>query len=198
MAIGVHEKGLSIVNKMMACLLSLTVTIFGLAFTPKIAQAQETSSINRGPSGLALPRFVSLKSARVNMRVGPGKDYAASWMYVKAELPLEILQEFDNWRRVRDAEGTIGWIHGSLLSGTRTAITTPWLKEQKDLTVTMFKQPQSGANVVAYLQPGVIATIKSCDGVWCEIEVAKNDQRILGYTNQADLWGAYPDEKIEN
>ncbi|MDZ7824656.1 MAG: SH3 domain-containing protein [Ahrensia sp.] len=185
-------------NKMIAGLLSLTVAISGLSFTPTIVQAQETSSINRGPSGLALPRFVSLKSARVNMRVGPGKDYAASWMYVKADLPLEILQEFDNWRRVRDVEGTIGWVHGALLSGTRTAITTPWLKDQKDLTVTMFKEPQSGAQAVAYLQPGVIATIKNCDGVWCEVTVENKGQKLLGYTNQADLWGAYPDEKIEN
>jgi SH3-like domain-containing protein len=75
----------------------------------------------KGPSGLPLPRFVTLKSKRVNLRIGPGTDFAASWMYLKAGLPVEIIQEYDNWRQIRDADGTSGWVNQSLLSGSRAA-----------------------------------------------------------------------------
>lgn len=165
---------------------------------PHTSFAQQTSSINRGPSGLPLPRFVSLKSQRVNMRVGPGKDYAVAWLYLKSGLPLEIIQEYDNWRRVRDADGTTGWIHGSLLSGTRTALATPWRKGQKQETISIYQQPRAGAQEVAFLQPGVITELISCDGAWCEVEIDAKGKTIVGFASQADLWGAYPDETIED
>ncbi|MEM9573646.1 MAG: SH3 domain-containing protein [Pseudomonadota bacterium] len=164
--------------------------------TPSIAQT--TSSINRGPSGLPLPRFVSLKSQRVNMRVGPGRDYAVAWLYLKSGLPLEIIQEYDNWRRVRDADGTTGWIHGSLLSGTRTALATPWRKDQKQATISVYKEPRAGAQEVAFLQPGVVTELISCDGAWCEVEFDAKGKTISGFASQVDLWGAYPDETIED
>jgi SH3-like domain-containing protein len=162
------------------------------------ATAQTTGSINKGPSGLPLPRFVSLKATKVNLRVGPGEDYSVAYRYVKSGLPLEVIQEYDNWRRVRDADGTTGWIHGSLLSGTRTAIASPWRQtlNSKD-TVTLYNTPAAQAGVVAYLEPGVVGTIDSCDGAWCEFEVSYEERKLRGYVNQAELWGAYPDEVIK-
>jgi SH3-like domain-containing protein len=73
-------------------------------------------------AGLALPRFVSLRSDEVNLRTGPGTNYPVEWVYVRRGLPVEIIAEFDNWRKVRDIEGTVGWIHKSLLSGKRMAV----------------------------------------------------------------------------
>jgi len=162
------------------------------------AAAQTTGSINKGPSGLPLPRFVSLKATKVNMRIGPGEDYSVAYRYVKSGLPLEVIQEYDNWRRVRDADGTTGWIHGSLLSGTRTAIASPWRQavDSKD-TVTLYNTPAAQAGVVAYLEPGVVGKIDSCDGAWCEFEVKYDERMLRGYVNQAELWGAYPDEVIK-
>lgn len=183
-----------------ALALAIAVTAFPIISIADSAPAlaQQTSSINRGPSGLPLPRFVSLKSKRVNMRVGPGKDYAVSWMYMKAGLPLEIVQEYDNWRRVRDADGTMGWIHGSLLSGNRTAVATPWRKDAKEETITVFEEPRGGAAEIAYLQPGVITDIDTCDGAWCKVEVVSGSRTLSGFASQVDLWGAYPDEKIDD
>mgnify|MGYP001827059882 FL=1 len=183
------------VSAIVAMTMALPVLV---TIAPDTAGAQQTASINRGPSGLPLPRFVSLKSERVNMRVGPGKDYAVAWLYTKSGLPLEIIQEWDNWRRVRDADGTIGWIHGSLLSGERTAIATPWKQGAKDETISLYDQPRAGARTVAYLQPGVVANLNSCDGAWCEVAVDANGRSLVGFASQADLWGAYPDEKIED
>ncbi|QKV19523.1 SH3 domain-containing protein [Oricola thermophila] len=162
------------------------------------AAAQTTGAINKGPSGLPLPRFVSLKATKVNLRVGPGQDYAVAYRYVKSGLPLEVIQEYDNWRRVRDADGTTGWIHGSLLSGARTAITSPWRKgSDTDETVVLFDTPSAQAGVIAYIEPGVIGEIESCDGAWCEFEVTYDERTLRGYVNQAELWGAYPDEVIK-
>src|SRR5215471_15023976 len=92
----------------------------GLAAQP----AAEPQSL--GASGLALPRFVSLKSDRVNLRQGPGTDYPTSWIFRRAGLPVEVLKEFEGWRQIRDSEGTTGWVLGSMLSGRRTAILRPW------------------------------------------------------------------------
>lgn len=162
------------------------------------AFSQTTSSIQRGPSGLPLPRFVSLKAERVNMRVGPGKEYAVAWRYLKSGLPLEVIQEYDNWRRVRDSDGDMGWIHGSLLSGTRTVLATPW-RNTSDASnvITLYREDRAGTDPVAMLQPGVIGTVERCDGAWCELKVRHKNRVLTGFAAQADLWGAYPDEIIE-
>ena len=110
-------------------LAGVTGALLGLAVCGHGASAQQTGSVtqaNVGPSGLPLPRFVSIKAKRVNMRVGPGQEYAVDWMYLTPGLPVEIVQEFENWRRVRDSDGAEGWIYQSLLTGKRTAIAAPW------------------------------------------------------------------------
>lgn len=177
---------------------SLVATAVSTMLLSIPASAQTTGSINRGESGLPLPRFVSLKATKVNMRIGPGSDYKVAYRYLKSGIPMEIIQEYDNWRRVRDADGTTGWIHGSLLSGERTAIASPWRQPASpDDTVILYNTPAAAAGVIAYLEPGVVGQIDSCDGAWCELEVKHADRILRGYVNQAELWGAYPDEVIK-
>jgi SH3-like domain-containing protein len=154
--------------------------------------AAAVQNVTRGPSGLPLPRFVSLKSGRVNSRVGPGVNYAVDWLYLKSGLPMEIIQEYDNWRRVRDADGAEGWINQSLLSGRRTAIIAPWQKGKSE-QINLLKSPQAGASPVALLEPGVIGSIESCDGDWCRIDVAGHS----GWLEQTFVWGAYPGEQVK-
>lgn len=155
-----------------------------------VASAQTTQV---GPSGLPLPRFVSLKSARVNSRIGPGLNYSVDWMYLKQGLPMEIIQEYDNWRRVRDADGAEGWINQSLLSGKRTGIVAPWQRD-KDVTMELKAKPDEAAALVARVEPGAIGTIRKCDGQWCEMSFGKN----RGWMVQSQVWGAYPGETIED
>ena len=107
-----------------AASLILVLPIGNAAMTPAEATAAQDGAV--GPSGLPLPRFVSLKSGRVNSRIGPGVNYPVDWLYLKSGLPMEITQEFDTWRRVRDSDGSEGWINQSLLSGKRTGIAAPW------------------------------------------------------------------------
>ena len=141
-----------------------------------------------GPvSKLPLPRFVSLKSDRVNLHEGPSKDHRTLWVYERAGLPVEITAEFETWRKIRDSEGAEGWVLHSLLSGRRTALVAPWKKEPlllvaKDLTTPLAK-----------LAPGVIANLRSCDGTWCHI----GEKGFDGYMQQENLWGVYPGERVE-
>ncbi len=177
--------------------LALSAILLGGALAPSPASAQSAATgaqnVRLGPSGLPLPRFVSLKSARVNSRVGPGVNYSVDWMYTKSGLPMEIIQEYDNWRRVRDAEGSEGWINQSLLSGKRTAIVAPW-QRGKDAPVNLYREPGEQSGVVAMVEPGVIGSIKSCDGQWCEMTLGGQ----TGWVSQAQLWGAYPGEKVKD
>jgi len=178
--------------------LALTIAA-GLAATlpaaaPALAQGAAKSAA-RGTSGLPLPRFVSLKAKRVNLRIGPGRDYAVSWLYTRSGVPMEVIQEYDNWRRVRDAEGTEGWVYQSLLSGERTAVTAPWKRSgQTEVLIPMYRDARASSDIVARLEPGVIVTMRECNGQWCQAEA----QGVKGWVQQGEVWGAYPGEAFKN
>lgn len=141
-------------------------------------------------SGLPVPRFVSLKADRVNVRRGPSTDQAISWVFSRAGLPVEIIAETTNWRRVRDSEGSDGWVFHSLLSGRRTVLIAPWAEPAE--SVPLYRGASTGAGIVAELQPNVLGDIESCDGEWCEIVVGD----YSGYVQQEMLWGAYRGELV--
>jgi SH3-like domain-containing protein len=141
-------------------------------------------------SGLPVPRYVSLKSDRVNVRVGPTKDNDVAWIYTRAGLPVEITAEYENWRRVRDSEGAEGWVYHSLLSGRRTAVVT---MKHKDELATLYDSADLSSAVAARLQAGVLAQVKHCGAGWCHISGNGFD----GWIPQQRLWGVYSDEKID-
>jgi SH3-like domain-containing protein len=152
-----------------------------------------------GPSGLPLPRFASTRSAPVNVRVGPGVRYDIAWVYVKPAVPVEIIEEFDVWRKIRDADGAVGWVHESLLTGKREGLVTPWSDSGR---IALRMRADDEAGVRAYLTPKFPVDIKSCDGTWCEItatdhSVPNHPTSYSGYMRQADLWGVYQNEKID-
>lgn len=141
-------------------------------------------------SGRALPRYASLKSDRVNLREGPSKEHRTIWIFQRAGLPVEITAEFEIWRRVRDSEGTEGWVLHSLLSGRRTALVAPW---KKGTDSTLYDRPSSQGAPLAKLQPNVIVSLRKCDRSWCKV----SGDGFSGYIEQSDLWGVYPDETLE-
>jgi SH3-like domain-containing protein len=162
------------------------------------APARATGEGNAGKvTGLPVPRYVSLKTDRVNLREGPSKEHRTAWVFQRAGLPVEIVAEFETWRRIRDAEGTEGWVLHSLLSGRRTALVTPWVKGEVQ-PVPLYERAGDRAEVVARLQPSVIANVKQCGGAWCRILVPQPAGGDLdGYIRQDRLWGVYPNEKVE-
>jgi SH3-like domain-containing protein len=170
--------------------------VFSLAAAASVAWAADDgvtqAVVAKGSqTGLSVPRFVSLKSDKVNVRRGPSTDQAIVWVFARAGLPVEVIAESDNWRRVRDSEGADGWVFHSLLSGRRTVLISPWSKGKEN--ITMHAGRSSSSRAVAQLQSGVIGNVISCDGDWCELTVDDYD----GYVEQNKLWGVYRGEKIE-
>lgn len=160
-------------------------------------QAQSAPGLpqKKGSStGLAIPRFVSLKADRVNLRNGPGTEYPTSWVFSRAGLPVEVLNEFEGWRQVRDAEGVTGWVLHSMLSGRRTALVLPWeLNNGQPAPQTPLRNDDSEkARTVAIVEAGVIANVNRCDGRWCLVVIGN----YKGYIEQKKLWGVYADEVI--
>ena len=166
---------------------ALLIGFFAVAFAP-LAQTGEPAA--GAVSGLPVPRFVSLKSDRVNVRSGPNKDQDVRWVYTRAGMPVEITAEFENWRRIRDWEGAEGWVYHSLLSGRRSAVVVPTLKDEM---VPLYEKPEANAAVAARLQSGVLTQIKSCNGQWCQV----SGKDFSGWIAQERLWGAYPNEQVE-
>ncbi|MDF2999184.1 MAG: hypothetical protein K0R27_4821, partial [Xanthobacteraceae bacterium] len=149
---------------MALALLALSAPAISLATAPPArAQAQDNGPVGR-TSGLPVPRFVSLKADKVNVRSGPSKDQGVAWVFTRAGLPVEITAEFETWRRIRDAEGAEGWVYHSMLSSRRTAVVGPWLK---DGPVALRAKADADAGVKAKIEPGVLGSIKDCDGHWC-------------------------------
>lgn len=152
--------------------------------------AAANSELATGPSsGLPVPRFVSLKPDKVNVRAGPTRNHDVTWQFTRSGLPVEITAESDNWRRIRDWEGSEGWVYHSLLSGRRTAMVTA---KHKDELVPLFAAADDHGRVVARLQPGVSASVRKCTGKWCHIAGSGFD----GWIAQERLWGVYPNETV--
>jgi SH3-like domain-containing protein len=134
-------------------------------------------------TGLPLPRFVSLGAARVNLRFGPGREYPISWVLAREGLPVEIIAEFDTWRKVRLHDADEGWIHASLLSGRRTILVTDTVGELR-------RTPDEGARVVLRAEPGVVGELVDCATAWCQVDI----EGRRGWLRRDAFWGTLPGE----
>lgn len=137
-------------------------------------------------TGLPLPRFASLSSNRVNARRGPGKIYPVDWVFVRKAMPVEIIAEWELWRKIRDQDGTSGWVHKSMLAGNRTAIVTGQVR-------TLYRRPDEGAAPVAQAEPGVMGKLLACHGDWCRVDLGE----AKGWLRRGEIWGAYDKEEFE-
>ncbi len=158
---------------------------FCAVFVPAKGFAQGAEAFNS--SGLPIPRFVSLRSDKVFMRTGPALRYPIKWIYVQAGMPIEVVQEFDTWRKVRDIAGDEGWIHQSLLSGRRNVI----VKEEG--SVTLYRKAELTAKPVARLEKNVQGVIEQCLATWCEIEAGG----FSGWVEKKSLYGVYASEELD-
>lgn len=188
---------------------ALAVVTAAVALAPhrtvQAAPATPTAGpdVGLGPvTKLPLPRYASLKTDRVNLREGPSKDHRTLWVFQRAGLPVEIVAEFETWRRIRDSEGTEGWVLHSLLSGRRTSIVTAGKATDRNgdkSPIPLFASADDKADEEARLQAGVIGSVKTCTGTWCRVVVSlpKKGGDLDGYIRQDRLWGVYPNERVE-
>lgn len=138
-------------------------------------------------SGLPVPRWVSIKAPRVNVRRGPSLDLDVLWTYVKPGVPVEVIAEYDTWRRIRDAEGGTGWVKAAMLDGRRTVIVTG------RVNTAILDAPKADAEAVALARPGLLAKLVACEGAWCEVSTRGYD----GFVSRDRLWGVYESETLK-
>ena len=122
--------------------------------------------------------FLSLKNNEVNVRIGPSKKYPVQFTYKKKYLPLEILDKFDTWRKIKDFENNSGWIHISQLSKKKTALNI-------SNNSLLYKKPTIYSKPIAKLETGRLVLIKKCKIKWCKISTGDFD----GWTPKSFLWG---------
>lgn len=167
----------------------LALFAFAALFAALVVGAPALSAgVKNGPSGLPIPRFVSIAQTKANMRVGPGEEFPVKWQYRRPGLPVEIIGEHGHWRKVRDSDGEQGFMMKQLLSGSRYA-----LVKSPDGAARLRRRAAPDAYIIAFLNNDVIADIEQCSPRFCKVRV--EDYR--GWVDRRDLWGVYEDEIID-
>jgi SH3-like domain-containing protein len=151
-----------------------------------VSGAEPPGTAQRKGSGLPIPRFATLKSDEVNVRTGPGPRYPIDWVFKRKGMPVEIVAEFENWRKIRDWQGANGWVYQGLLTGKRSFVVPT-------KTANLYRTPALAADVVAKLEPEVTGEIRSCTGEWCRVKVSGG---VTGWLERTEIWGVYKSEPI--
>lgn len=140
-------------------------------------------------TGLPLPRFAALRSNNINARSGPGSRYPIEWIYMQKSAPVEIIAEFELWRKIRDWQGSESWVHKSMLYGDRTfKVVTPGENN-------LYNEPDYASRVIAKVEDDVVGNIISCplNSDFCEVSV----ENIEGWIAKKDIYGIKDNEEIE-
>ena len=160
--------------KTIAGALLAIVALCGLAASADAAGAQRKT-----------PYWGSLSAGQARMRTGPGRTYPANWLYQRQGLPVQVIEVYPGWRKVRDPDGTEGWMIGNLVSDQRAGMI-------KGTVAALRDSPNPGAKIVWRAEPGVVGRIDKCGGGWCRIDVHGRG----GYVEATHLWGVDPGETI--
>lgn len=138
-------------------------------------------------TGLPVPRFVSLRTNQINLRTGPGTRYPVEWVYLKNDLPVEITEEFEHWRKIRDYTGRDGWVHKQMLSGRRMVR----IKEE-----TVLLRAASAVSLpIARVEAGALGKLMMCPAALglCKVDF----ETTQGWMFKDKLWGVYTQESFE-
>lgn len=148
-------------------------------------ESQADDPLRQKPRPATERRYASLRSDEVNVRVGPGVRYPVKWVFRQKAMPVEIVQEYDTWRKIRDWEGAEGWVHRAMLSSRRSIIVT-------GKTMTLRRRSSDDSPAVARLVRGVVAQLESCGKTWCQVEVDGYD----GWLRREGIWGLRDGETL--
>lgn len=132
------------------------------------------------------PYYASIAASKARMRTGPGRNYPASWLYQRADLPVKVVEVYNDWRKVEDPDGTQGWMQVALMSPTRTGYIIGGIVELRDA-------PRANARINWRAAPGVVGRISKCQRGWCWFDVKGR----AGYVEQNRIWGTEPGEEID-
>ena len=160
-----------------------SLMVIALVAVAAMASAQETVGELGPETNLPLPRFVSMKANEGNVRRGPSLSHRIDWVFNRRDMPLQIVDEYGHWRRVIDRDGVGGWVHYSLLSGTRTVIV------DQDL-LPLHARADDTSPETAVLEVGVIARLGECNETYCRLTAGG----YRGWAPKSALWGVGADE----
>ena len=127
-----------------------------------------------------------MRAEKVNLRAGPSADYPIQWVFVRKGLPVEVLASFDIWRKIRDSEGTEGWVNQGMLVSRRNALIV-------GASHVLRRDPDPASAIVAQVEPGVIGRVERCNPDWCKI----NTHGYRGWIEHNNLWGLEAAEIIK-
>jgi SH3-like domain-containing protein len=133
------------------------------------------------------PYWASISATKAAMRTGPGRNYPAKWLYVRADLPIRVVETYPSWRKVQDPGGETGWMLQRLLSDTRTALVTG------DEPRPMHEEPNEASRVRFKAEPGVVGRISRCADGWCRLDVTGRQ----GFIRAEHLWGVGEGETLD-
>ncbi|MEQ8605059.1 MAG: SH3 domain-containing protein [Marivibrio sp.] len=150
----------------------------GAAALPALVSPRAAVAQADGETGRPIPRMVSLAADEVNVRTGPGIRFPVKWVFQREDMPVEVLAEYETWRKIRDWEGAEGWVHRAMLSGRATVLV---IRPE----VTLRRSPEETAPAVARLAEGMTARVDGCEGDWCRVEVRGYD----GWLKRDGIWG---------
>lgn len=160
--------------------------LFALVAAPTLLTAAAGAVAPLVPNARPTPYWASLSAGEARMRTGPGRNYPASWEYRRNGLPVQVVEVYPGWRKIRDPDGTEGWMITNLLSSQRTAIV-------RDVEVMLRAAPQPDAPIVWRAEPGVVGKLSKCAGGWCRFDAAGR----AGFVETEHLWGVERMEAID-
>jgi SH3-like domain-containing protein len=138
-------------------------------------------------SGVCQPYFASVKASEANLHVGPGKEYKILVKYVVKGVPVVVIAKYDNWRKIKDIDGTEGWIHKNLLSKERYVMI-------KNLQASMYKNPDTHSMCIANLKKNVIVKLIAVKNKWCNVALKYKGEVYTGWIPKNMLFGIFENE----
>ncbi len=164
------------------------ILVLGLsAWAPPDSGARAEQPELGAVTNLPVPRYVSLRSSRINVRRGPGLDYRKDWVFRRAGLPVQVVDEYGDWRRIVDKDQAGGWVYHAMITGRRTVVITA--------DDVVFRQdPADTAAATAQAERGVVARLRKCGETWCEVEADGH----RGWVPKTAVWGVDPSEIFDD
>lgn len=161
-----------------AALLAVAGAAFALAACGGDREARDPDT----PSGFKVPRYVSIRSGKVNGRAGPSEEHPVLWTYTAKGLPVQVVAETEDWRRICDPEGGLSWVKRTFVTGERNVMRV------KGERLALRRRPQADADTVAFLNPKGVAALDRCDKGWCLLDIGEKE----GWAPESEIWGTAP------
>ena len=163
----------------LAAVAALSLILAGCSGRAREEAACATPQTRPTASGFCVPRWLSLKSNRALARSGPGFDYPALWTYRSRGLPVQVVAETAEWRRICDPDGGAVWVHRSMVDGRRMVLSP------RGAPLVLRARPNATAAQAALMAPRALAALDRCEAGWCRVEAGG----VNGWVPQGAVWG---------